>query len=73
MQAVILAAGEGKRMRPLTLTTPKPLLHVADKQLLEHIIGALPDEIGEILLVIGYRGDLIQQHFGDLLDRPWVS
>ena len=65
MQAVILAAGEGKRMRPLTLERPKPLVVVAGRPILEHIIDALPSEVDEIILVIGYKGDMIRAHFGD--------
>ena len=65
MQAVILAAGKGTRMLPLTLTTPKPLLVVAGKPILEHIIDALPLEIDEVILVVGYMGEAIQNHFGD--------
>jgi NDP-sugar pyrophosphorylase family protein len=65
MQAVILAAGEGKRMRPLTLERPKPLIPVADRPLLEHIIDALPKEVNEIILVVGYKADMIKLHFGD--------
>ena len=56
MQAVILAAGEGKRMRPLTLERPKPLIEVAGRPILEHIIDALPREVDEIILVVGYKG-----------------
>ncbi len=52
-------------MRPLTLERPKPLILIADKTLLEHIIDALPAEIDEIILVIGYKGDMIRAHFGD--------
>ena len=65
MQAVILAAGKGTRMLPLTLTTPKPLLMVAGRPILERIIDALPAEIDEVILVVGYMGDAIQKHFGD--------
>ena len=68
MQAVILAAGEGKRMRPLTLERPKPLILVASRPILAHIIDALPREVDEIILVIGYKGDMIKRHFGDLYD-----
>lgn len=66
MQAVILAAGEGRRMRPLTLERPKPLVLVAGRPLLEHIIDALPQEVDEIVLVVGYKADMITTHFGDL-------
>lgn len=64
MQAVILAAGIGKRMQPHTLERPKPLVHVAGRPLLEHIIDALPPEIDEIILVVGYKADMIEKHFG---------
>src|SRR3989338_8468553 len=64
MQAVILAAGEGVRMRPLTLTTPKPLLEVAGKFLLRHIVEALPSEVDELVIVIGYLGDQIKNYCG---------
>lgn len=70
MKAVILAGGEGVRMRPLTLDTPKPLLKVNNKPILEHIISRLPDEIDEIVLVVGYLGDQIKKYFGNnFLDR----
>ena len=64
MKCVILAAGEGKRMRPLTLATPKPLLAVAGRPILEHIVGVIPGEITELIMVIGYRGDQIQDFCG---------
>ena len=65
MQAVIMAAGEGRRMRPLTLELPKPLIKVAGKPILEHILDALPPEIDEVILVVGYKADMVKQHFGD--------
>lgn len=65
MQAVIMAAGEGRRMRPLTLEKPKPLIQVAGKPLIEHVLEVLPNEIDEIIVVIGYKGDMIQAHLGD--------
>ena len=65
MQAVILAAGIGKRMRPLTLERPKPLIEVAGKLLIEHVLDALPSEIDEIILVVGYKGEMIRQHLGE--------
>jgi bifunctional UDP-N-acetylglucosamine pyrophosphorylase/glucosamine-1-phosphate N-acetyltransferase len=60
-----MAAGEGKRMRPLTLERPKPLVHVAGKPIIEHVLEALPPEVTEVIVVIGYKGDMIQKHLGD--------
>ena len=65
MQCVMLAAGEGTRMRPLTLETPKPLIEVAGKTILDHIIDALPSEITELILVVGYKADMVRAHCGD--------
>ena len=64
MKAVIIAAGEGKRMQPLTFTTPKPMLKLRGKPLIEHIIDVLPSEVDELIIVIGYLGDQIKEHFG---------
>lgn len=64
MQAVIIVAGEGTRMRPLTLDKPKPLIEVAGKPILEHIMDVLPKEIEEIILVIGYKGEMIRERYG---------
>ena len=66
MQCVILAAGEGKRMRPLTSSRPKGMLPVANRPILEYIINAVRDAgITEILLVVGYHEQAIRAHFGD--------
>jgi len=65
MQCVILAAGEGVRMRPLTLNTPKPLLKVAGKTLLDYLLNGLPKEITELIIVIGYLGDKIKNYLGE--------
>ncbi len=65
MKAIILAAGRGKRMRHLTKHQPKALIRVAGRPLLDHIFAALPKEVDEVIVVIGYRGDRIREHFGD--------
>lgn len=65
MQCVILAAGKGTRLRPLTERTPKPLVEVAGKTLLDHIVGALPSAIDELIIVTGYLGEQIRQHCGE--------
>lgn len=64
MQCVILAAGKGTRLRPLTEVCPKPLVSVAGKPLLDHIIDALPTAVDELIIVIGYLGDMIKEHYG---------
>jgi NDP-sugar pyrophosphorylase family protein len=64
MQAVILAAGRGTRMVELTESVPKPMLDVAGKPLLEYKLEALPDEIDEVIVIVGYLGGVIQKHFG---------
>lgn len=71
MQCVILAAGEGTRMRPLTETMPKPLLPICGKPLLAHIVEALPPMIDELIIIVGYKGDMIREYCGDtFLGRP---
>lgn len=65
MQAVILAAGRGTRMGDLTMDRPKPMLEVAGKTLLQHKFDVLPEGVDEIIVVIGYLGDVIQNTYGD--------
>ncbi len=65
MQCVILAAGKGSRLKPLTDEKPKPLVEVCGTPLLDHIVTALPSAVKELIIVIGYRGDMIKTHCGD--------
>jgi len=64
MQCVILAAGKGSRLMPLTESLPKPLVTVNGKPLLDHIVEALPSSIKELIIVVGYRGDMIKGYCG---------
>ncbi|MEK7555013.1 MAG: sugar phosphate nucleotidyltransferase, partial [Patescibacteria group bacterium] len=64
MKCIILAAGEGKRLRPLTIDKPKPMVEVLGRPLLHHIIDSLPKEITELVLVVGYKAEAIQKYFG---------
>jgi glucose-1-phosphate thymidylyltransferase len=65
MKAVVLAAGEGRRLEPLTDTRPKPMLPVANRPLLEHVVeSVVAAGIDEIVLVVGYKRERIQSHFG---------
>ncbi len=52
MQCVILAAGNGKRLRPLTEDRPKQLVHVHKKPLIDYIVEALPSSIDELIIVV---------------------
>jgi UDP-N-acetylglucosamine diphosphorylase / glucose-1-phosphate thymidylyltransferase / UDP-N-acetylgalactosamine diphosphorylase / glucosamine-1-phosphate N-acetyltransferase / galactosamine-1-phosphate N-acetyltransferase len=66
MQAIILAAGEGSRMRPLTTSLPKVMLPVAGKPILEHIIlRARAIGIDRFVLVVGYGAKSVRSYFGD--------
>lgn len=65
MQCVILAAGKGSRLRPLTDELPKPLVEVCGKPLLDHIVSALPSAVKELIIVVGYRGDMIREYCGE--------
>ncbi len=65
MKAVILCAGKGTRMGDLTRDTPKPLLLYKEKTLIEHKLDALPDNVEEVILVIGYLGNKIKKYFGE--------
>lgn len=66
MRAVILAAGEGTRMRPLTENRPKVMLPIANKPMLGHIIDAVKSAgIADITLIVGYKKESIIDHFGD--------
>ncbi len=66
MQAVILAAGEGTRMRPLTYTRPKVMLPIANRPILEHLMEELAKAgVDEAVIVVGYRDETIRSHFGE--------
>lgn len=62
--AVILAAGESRRTRPLTLRRPKPLIPLSGQPLLAHILDALVGLVMRVTLVVGYRAEDIQHYFG---------
>ena len=70
MQAVILAAGEGKRVRPLTGSRPKAMIPVANRPIIEYVIEALlKNGIREIIVVVGYRKEQVTR-FLNQLDAP---
>jgi bifunctional UDP-N-acetylglucosamine pyrophosphorylase/glucosamine-1-phosphate N-acetyltransferase len=73
MKVIILAAGKGMRMRPLSNKIPKPMLHIHGMPLLEHIINILPTEVKEVIIVVGYRGEVIKKHFKSKFNNKKIS
>lgn len=66
MYALIIAGGEGERLRPLTNDRPKPMVAVAGKPILEYQVEWLREQgVSDIVMCCGYRAEAIQRHFGD--------
>jgi bifunctional UDP-N-acetylglucosamine pyrophosphorylase/glucosamine-1-phosphate N-acetyltransferase len=66
MECVVLAAGEGKRMRPLTAKRPKVMLPLANRPMMEHLVLATRDAgITDFIFVVGYGEREIRKYFGD--------
>ncbi|MBI4303322.1 MAG: NTP transferase domain-containing protein [Chloroflexi bacterium] len=66
MKAVILAAGEGSRMRPLTYTRPKVMIPIANRPIVEHLLIELAQAgIKEFIFIVGYHDEQVRQYFGD--------
>lgn len=74
MQAVVLAAGLGKRMKPLTKNTPKALAELKGKPLLQHVLESLEKAgVKKALIVIGFKGEKIRKKFGKSFGRIKLS
>jgi len=66
LKAVILVGGQGTRLRPLTLGTPKPMVPVANKPFVSYVMEHLKNhDIGEVIFSMGYLPDGIKAYFGD--------
>ncbi|MGD0017036.1 MAG: sugar phosphate nucleotidyltransferase [Verrucomicrobiia bacterium] len=66
LKAIILAAGKGTRMKHLTAEIPKPMLLVAGRPVLEHIVRGLAGAgIREFCIITGYKAETVESHFGD--------
>jgi len=68
-----LAAGLGTRMGELTKKNPKPLLTIENKTILEHTFAALPKEVFEVVLVVGYLKENIQKYIGNEYEGKKVT
>ena len=74
MKAVILAAGKGSRLNPITSTVPKPMIPIGGKPLLEHALLNLRDiGVQEILIIVGYKEEIIKNYFGNGLSKFKVN
>jgi len=62
MDAIILAAGLGTRLRPHTLTTPKPLLPIRGRPILDWILGALPKSVTRVVVVVHYLANQVEAY-----------
>lgn len=65
MQAVLLVAGKSTRTYPLTITKPKPLLKIANVSLIEHNLEQLQDLVSEVILVVGFKKEMIKEKIGN--------
>ena len=73
MQALILAGGEGKRLRPLTDDCPKGMVLLNRRPLLEHVLSQLPDAVSSIVIITGYKGEKIRDYFGTAWNGKPIS
>lgn len=74
MVAVILAAGQGVRLRPLTDSIPKGLIKIGGKPLLRHSLANLSQAgIKNVIIVVGYRGEQIRQEIGNACDGVAIT
>jgi UDP-N-acetylglucosamine diphosphorylase/glucosamine-1-phosphate N-acetyltransferase len=70
MKCVILAAGEGNRMHPLTYTRPKVMLPIAGKPILEwNLLNARVAGLKEFIFIVSYKSEMVREYFGS--GKPW--
>jgi nucleotidyltransferase len=66
MKAVVMAGGEGTRLRPLTINRPKPMVSLVDRPVMQHIIELLKlHGITDIIITVQYLANVIQDYYGD--------
>ncbi|MHA2243380.1 MAG: bifunctional sugar-1-phosphate nucleotidylyltransferase/acetyltransferase [Candidatus Hodarchaeales archaeon] len=76
MEALVLTAGKGTRLYPLSKTIPKPLIPIAGRPLICHILDALIANVDRVVIVIGHKADLVEETISQM-DYPfeinWVN
>ena len=66
MKAVVMAGGEGSRLRPLTVTRPKPMVPIVGRPVMEHILNLLKTHgITDVVVTVQYMASAIEDYFGD--------
>jgi len=66
VKAVLMAGGEGSRLRPLTIIRPKPMVPIVNKPVMEHVLDLLKrHDITEVIVTVQYLASVIEDYFGD--------
>ncbi|HEX3269217.1 MAG TPA: nucleotidyltransferase family protein, partial [Ktedonobacterales bacterium] len=66
MKAVVMAGGEGSRLRPLTVSRPKPMAPIVGRPVMEHILNLLKRHgINDVVVTVQYMASAIEDYFGD--------
>ncbi|MDY7081931.1 MAG: nucleotidyltransferase family protein, partial [Halobacteria archaeon] len=73
MKAVVLAAGEGTRLRPFTDNKPKALVEVGGKPLLSYCFDVLKPYVDEFVVTVGYKKEKIIEYYGDVYDDTPIT
>lgn len=74
LKAILMAGGKGERLRPMTLATPKPLLKIADKAIIDYNIAALAKAgVEDITVTVNYLAEQIEQHFSQPVEGVMVK
>jgi NDP-sugar pyrophosphorylase family protein len=63
MKTIILAAGQGKRLRPLTENKPKPMVEVANKPILKYILESISKFTNDVIIITKYKEEQIKNYF----------
>ena len=72
MTVVLMAGGRGQRLHPLTERTPKPMIHVGDKPIIQQVLEGFTNQgFKDFVFCLGYKAELIRNHFGD--GKKWKA